>query len=149
METTFYSIDRKTRHNLSKGSRIFNCLYGLILMTFGFVYVPKESSSIFPASIIFLGICSLAYGLIGKEPFITHDSLIMDSKIIKIRRSFQSRVNIKLSSITYIKSIPSGFEITFKDYVKVYDLSWLTIEELQMFKTKLQDYCKQNNILID
>ena len=149
METNFYSIDKRNRHDMSKGSRIINSLYGLILMIIGIVFVPKESSSIFPSSFIFLGFCSLAYGLIGKELFITHDSLIMDSKIIKIRRSFQSRVKIKLSSITYIKFIPSGFEITFKDYLKVYDLSWLTIEELQMFKTKLQSFCNQNNISID
>lgn len=149
METLSYSIDSRKRHNLRTSIRIYSSLYGLLLITIGFLQIKKESISLFPLSIIILGFFSLVFGLIGKELYVTHDSLIMDSSIIKIKRSFERVIKIKLSSITYLKMIPSGFEITFKDYVKTYDLSWLTIEEFQMLKTKFQAYCSQNNIVIE
>lgn len=149
METVLYSINSKKRYNLRMGTRIFNSIYGLILISFGIFLIPKESDLILHFAVILLGFLSLLYGTIGKELLLTHDYLILDSTGIKIKRSFEFASKIKLSSVTYIKFIQTGFEITYKDFVKDYDLSWLTLEEVQMFKSKLQDYCRLNKIGIE
>jgi hypothetical protein len=150
METFNYSIDSKKRNPLSNGSRIHNCLFGLLFMYIGFQHFANdESLSIFTIFLILAGIYSLIYGLIGKELLMVHYYLIMDSSSIKFKRSFNKEVVIKLNLMTYLKLIPSGFEITFGDYVKNYDLSWLTIDEFEMLKSKLQGYCTLNNIMIE
>ena len=149
METLRYSVDSRERHNLRTGTRIYNTLYGLLLIAIGFLIIKKNSASFLSISTVILGFFSLAYGLIGKELLVTHDTLIMDSGIIKIKRSFRRTVRIKLSSVTYIKMVPATLEITFKDYVKPYDLSWMTTEEFLTLKTKLQFYCSQNKIGIE
>jgi hypothetical protein len=149
MESISYSIDSKKRHNLRTGIRIYLIVYNLLLITIGFLLISKKSVSFLPLALITMGFLFLVYGLVGKELFVTHNYLIMDSSTIKIKRSFELMIKIKLKLITYIKLIPSGLEITFNDYVKTYDLSWLTIEEFQMLKTKLEAYCAQNGIMIE
>jgi hypothetical protein len=149
METFNYSIDSKKRHKLSLSHRILYNVYGLFLITFQILLISKNSNLVLSVVIIALGVTPILYGIIGKELLVTHDYLIMDQNNIKIKRSFDVACKIKLSSITYIKFIPEEFEITFKDYVKDYDLSWITIEEFQMLKVKLQEYCRLNNIRIE
>jgi hypothetical protein len=149
MEILNYSIDSKKRNPLSKGSRIQNCLTGALFLYIGIRHFDFESLSIFTTIIILFGIYSIIYGLIGKELLMIHYYLIMDSSQIKFKRSFNKEVVIKLNSITYLKFIPSGFEITCTDYVKTYDLSWLKVDEFEMLKSKLQIYCKLNNIMIE
>jgi len=149
IETLNFSIDSKKRNPLSKGSRIQNCLAGVLFLYIGIQHFANESLSMFTIIIILSGIYSIIYGLIGKELLMIHYYLIMDSSLIKFKRSFNREVVIKLNSITYLKLIPSGFEITFSDYVKIYDLSWLTIDEFEMLKSKLQSYCTLNNIMIE
>jgi len=149
METVHYSVNSKKRYNLRMGTRIFNSIYGLILITIGIFLIPKESSLILYIAVIILGFISLLYGTIGKELLLTHDYLVFDSTSIKIKRSFEFASKIKLSAVTYIKFTPAGFEITYKDFVKDYDLSGLKPEEFQMLKSKLQDYCRLNKIGIE
>ena len=149
METFNYSIDSKKRNPLGTGSRIHNCLFGLLIIYIGFKHFANESVSVFTIFLILAGIYSLIYGLVGKELLMIHYYLIMDSSLIKFKRSYNKAVVIKLSSITYIKLIPSGFEITFSDYVKTYDFFWLTIDEFEMLKSKLQSYCTLSNIMIE
>jgi len=149
METFNYAVDSKKRNSLSLSSRIHNCLTGLLLLYVGIRHIPDRQSSIFTLLLILYGIYSLIYGLIGKELLRIHYKLKMDSGLIKFKRSFEKAVTIKLISITYIKQIPSGFEITFGDYVKTYDFSWLATDEFEMLKSNLQRYCSLNNIVIE
>ena len=149
METFNYSIDSRKRHNLSKGSRFSNYLYGAIFLAIGLHNIIKDSFSLLSLFMIVFGIGIFIFGLVGKELLMTRDYLILDSNRIKIKRSFERATKIKLNSITYIKTIQMGFEITFNGTIKRYDLSWLTVEEYQMLKTKLQIFCSQNNVSFD
>ena len=149
MKTPNYSIDSRKRYNLRMGNRIFNCIYGILLIVIGVTLFSKESHALLTILIILLGLSSLIYGLLGKELLITHDYLVMDSDILEIKRSFEKTNTIKLSSATYIKTIPGGLEISFNDYVKTYDLSWISNDQFFSLKERLQTYCNENSIKLE
>jgi hypothetical protein len=96
---------------------------------------------------IFLGFFLIGYGLIGKELQKAHYYVKFDSGVLRLKKSrYSSEVMVDLRTATYIKSISSWFEISFDDYVKTYDFSWLTTEEFQRLKSRIQGYCADNNI---
>jgi hypothetical protein len=110
------------------------------------ISVPNATLSVFQ---IFLGIFLIGYGLIGKELQKIHYYVKFDSGILRLKKSrYSKEVIIDLKTATFIKSISSGFEITFGDYVKTYDVSWLTMEEFQMLKSWVQVNCADNNLTI-
>jgi hypothetical protein len=149
MKSPNYSIDFRKRYDLRMGNRIFNCIYGILLAAIGVSLFSKESHALLSVLIILLGLFSLVYGLLGKELLITHDYLVMDSDILEIKRSFEKTNKIELSSATYIKTFPKGLEITFNDYVKTYDLSWISNEQFHSLKECLQTFCNENRITLE
>ena len=148
METS-YTVKTRKRLDLKVSSRIINVIYGAILIWIGLHIINKESLFLYAMGTILLGCFSLVYGIIGKEILAVHNFIILDSNHLRIKKSFNKAVKLNLDSVTYIKFTPSGIDVTLKDYVKSYDLSWLTFEEFQMFRVKLQLYGNQHNFTVE
>jgi hypothetical protein len=149
MENSTLLIDSKKRLPLSIGNKIYQVIYGLLLIAIGAFQIIKTYSPLFNIGLILLGVFSLTYGIIGKEILKTHNYLKIDSYLITSKNSGDRKIVIDIKSITYIKHLPCGFEITLNDYVKTIYLTWMSSEEFQMIKTRLESLSKQNNITID
>lgn len=149
MENISLTIEKKKRSNLKTGSRIFQCLYGFILILIGARIMNDEPLHLYGIAIILMGLISLAYGIIGKELLPTHNYLILDSNHLKIKNSSLRAQIIEMSAITYMKLTPDGFDVTFNDFAKSYDLSWLSAGQFQLLKSKLHQFGNQNNITIE
>ena len=149
MENSTLQIDSKKRLPLSKGNRIYQFIYGLVLITIGAFQIIKTDLPLFNIGLILIGILSLTYGVIGKEIFTTHNYLKIDSYLITAKNSSDRKNIIEIKSITYIKNLPFGFDFTLKDYVKTINLTWTTSDEFQMIKTRLEGLARQNNITMD
>ena len=108
-----------------------------------------EPLYLYAIAIFLMGIITLAYGIIGKELLPSHSYFILDSSHQKINNSSLKAQNIELIAITYMKLNPDGLDVTFNDFVKNYDLSWLSSEEFLLLKSKLHQFGNQNNITIE
>lgn len=150
-----FVIEKKTREILSKGTRIYRIVYGGILLIIGFLMIISTDFSILSAksvlyeTMILVGIISIIYGSFGIELFKVRYRLIMDDQYIKMKKSFEQEIRIDLNSITHLKTLALGLEITYNDYIKTYDFSWLTPDEFEKFKEKISDYCLKKKIEIE
>ena len=149
MENSTLLIDSKKRLPLSKSNRFYQLIYGIALITIGAFQIIKTDSPLFNPGLILIGILSLAFGVIGKEIFTTHNYLKIDSYLITAKNSGDRKRLIDIKSITYITNLPLGFDFTLKDYVKTINLTWTTPDEFQMIKTRLEGLARQNNITMD
>ena len=155
METIDFSIDKKIRETTGNGRRIYNVVLGVFFLLMGGRYLfengfsIQDSQSILNNFIFLAGIFSITYGLWGREPVRKRYRLKMDNNSLRIKQSFEWEVTIKLDSITHLKSIPLGLIITYKDYIKTYDFSWLTTKEYEIFKARMTDYCLKNKIEVE
>jgi len=75
--------------------------------------------------------------------------LKIDSYLITTKNSGDRKNLIEIKSITYIKNLPFGFDVTLNDYVKTINLTWTTSDEFQMIKTRLEGLSKSNNIKME
>lgn len=154
MESNIFSIDKKTRTQTSSGTRIYRIISGSIVFILGVAGITKpEFSTQFPSKVfselfILTGIMSVVYGSVGKELFKDRYRLIMNSDSLRIKRWIYSDLAINLNSITHLKILPLKLEISFKDYMKTYDFSWLSINEFEDFRIRISDYCLKKNIEI-
>ena len=149
MENSTLLIDSKKRKPLSKGNRIYQLIYGIIIILVGASQLIKTDLPLFNIGLILIGILSLTYGIIGKEIFTSHDYVKVDSYLITSKNSGNRKNVIEIKSITYIKWLPGGFEVTLNDYVKTINLTWMTSDEFQMIKTRLEGLSKQNKIVVE
>lgn len=149
MENSTLLIDSKKRLPLSKGNRIYQLIYGLFLITIGAFQIIKTDFPLFNIGLILIGILSLTYGVIGKEIFTSHNYIKIDSYLITSKNSGDRKNLIEIKSITYIKYLPFAFEVTLTDYVKTINLKWMTPDEFQTIKTRLEGLSKPNNIKMD
>ena len=132
MENTDFMITFCERKSLSNGTRIYNSVYGLIL-----IVVCLINYHIQWLPLIVIGILSIIYGLIGKELFKTRNSVTITQNAIIIRESFQRDITINLKNIEHIELYLYELQVHFIDYVKIYDLSWLSSSEHQKLSKKL------------
>jgi hypothetical protein len=149
MENSTLLIDSKKRLPLSKGNRLYQLIYGIVLVTIGALKIIKTDFDLINIGLILIGLVSLIYGVIGKEILTTHNYLKIDSNLIMAKNSGDRKNLIEIKSITYIKSLPFGFDFTLKDYVKTMNLPWTTSDEFQMIKTKIEGLSRQYNIKMD
>jgi hypothetical protein len=149
MENSTLLIDSKKRLPLSKGNRFYQLIYGLILISIGAFQIIKTDLPLFNIGLILIGILSLIYGVIGKEIFSSHNYLKIDSYLITSKNSGDRKNLFEVKSITYIKNMPFAIEVTLNDYVKTINLAWMTSDEFQTIKTRLESLSKQNNIIMD
>ncbi|MHC1703260.1 MAG: hypothetical protein AB9846_05070 [Tenuifilaceae bacterium] len=155
MENIDFGIDKKIRETLSKGTRIYRIIYGSIIFIIGFILIYKtgfsilQPSSFLAEALILTGIISIVYGIIGIELFKQRYRLKMDSESLRFKKSFDSEITIKLNKITHLKVLPMQLEISYDDYIKTYDFSWLTHEEFEKIKASLSNYCMKNKIDVE
>lgn len=138
MENSTLLIDSKKRLALSKGNRIYQSLYGILLIIIVASQIIKSDSALFNIGLALIGILSLVYGIIGKKIFLTHNYFRIDSNLITSKNSGERKDVIDIKSITHIKILQSAFEITLNDYVKEINLEWMTADEFQMIKARLE-----------
>jgi hypothetical protein len=108
-----------------------------------------SASSIFSEILILIGLISIIYGSIGRELFKARYRLIMDNESIKMKKSYEKEIIINLNTITHLKTLAPSLEITYNDYIKTIDFSWLTPEEFERFKLQLGDYCLKRNLKLE
>ena len=155
MENNNFSIDRWTRKSISIGMRIYSVAIGVFVLILGVNPIVRDGFSIQSAySIlheiyILLGLLSIVRGLIGLELYKHRYRLRMDSESLKIKITFESEILLNLNSITQVKTLPMRLEISFDDYVKTYDFSWLTLEEFEELKFRISDYCGKKEIAFE
>ena len=155
MKSYIFSIDKKTRQQLSKAERIFRIGAGVIVLVIGAVIIIRNGfsfhsdPSLLAEMLILMGISNIIQGKVGKEFFRKRYRLKMDTASVRIKKSFEKELVIALSPISYVKILPLKLELTMKDYVKTFDFSFLTTLEFDTFKTVLTDYCLKHKIQIE
>ena len=70
----------------------------------------------------------------------------MDYESLRIKKSFEREVVINLSSISHVKFYTPRIEMVLNNYIKTIDLSWLSNEEFEGLKTKLEEFCRMKKI---
>lgn len=120
------------RKSLSKGNRIYNLIFGLIVVILGMNHYQMQW-----LPLIALGILSIIYSLVGKELFKTKNSITITQSEILIKRSFEQNVTIDLKNIKRVSLDLYELQVDFSDYVKTYNLSWLSGDEHQKLQEKL------------
>lgn len=132
MENNDFMIVSCERKPLSKGTRIYNTIFGLIVI--GFYLINYQVQWI---PLIILGILSIVYGLVGKELLKTKKSIALTQSEVLIKRSFQQDVKVDLRDVNRIVFDLNELQFHFSDYIKAYDLSWLSSDEHKRLKEKL------------
>jgi len=149
MENSTLLIDSRKRLPLTRGNRIYHWVYGIILVFTGTFQIIEIDSPLFNVGLILIGASSLAYGIIGKEIFRTHYYIKIDSNLITSKNSVDGKNLIDIKSITYIKTLSFAFEVTLGNYVRTINLSWMTPDEFQMIRTKLEGLSRQKRIIME
>ena len=106
----------------------------------------QNTKAIFNVAYALLGILIIIFSIIGRKLFWTRYRLKIDNDAIRIKKSFETELIIYLKKVQHLKTLPLKLEITYNDFVKTYDFSWLTTEEFKDFHAKLSDYCQKNKI---
>jgi hypothetical protein len=155
MEQNDFTIDKRVRERIGTGRKIYNLIFGLLVLAIGLSYILEHGftiqdfSAILHEVYILLGIIVIIVGLTGREPFRTRYRLKMDNDTIRIKKTFEGELKINLKKIKRLKAFTPRLEITYNDFVKTYDFSWLTAAEFADFHAKLADYCLKNSIEIE
>lgn len=155
MENNSLIINKVINQSLSKGARIFRVVYGVFLLVLGLLLIAKkgfsfkEEMSIIGVGIIIIGIGSILYGYIGKVIVKDRIRVILNNETIKIKKSFEPQSIIKLKSAKLIKFYKLDLEVSYNDYAKSYDFSFLNDKEFEKVKECIANYCSINNIVIE
>lgn len=155
MENNNLIINKVINQSLSKGTRIFRVVYGVFLLVLGLLLIAKkgfsfkEEMSIIGVGIIIIGVGSILYGYIGKVIVKDRIRVILNDETIKIKKSFEPQSIIKLKSAKLIKFNKLDLEVSYNDYAKSYDFSFLNDKEFEKVKECIANYCSINNIVIE
>ena len=155
MENNSLIINKVINQSLSKGARIFRVVYGVFLLVLGLLLIAKkgfsfkEEMSIIGVGIIIIGVGSILYGYIGKVIVKDRIRVILNDETIKIKKSFEPQSIIKLKSAKLIKFNKLDLEVSYNDYAKSYDFSFLNDKEFEKVKECIANYCSINNIVIE
>lgn len=155
MENTDFLIDRKTRKSISISMRTYSVAVGIFAMILGVIPIARNGFSISSAHsilhevYILLGLLSIIRGANGLEFYKHRYRLKMDSESLKIKITFKDEIVINLSSITHLKTYPMRLDISFDDYIKTYDFSWMTLDEFEQLRIRISDYCVKKKIDLD
>jgi hypothetical protein len=155
MEQNDFLVDKRVRERIGTGRKIYNLIFGLLVLTIGLSYFLKHGfsiqnfSAILHEAYILLGIIVIAVGISGREPFRTRYRLRINNDTIRIKKTFEGELRINLKKIKRLKAFAPRIEITYNDFVKTYDFSWLTAAEFADFHARLADYCLKNSIEIE
>ena len=136
MEIKELCIERNERKSQSRSSRITNFVFGLLLTTIVLlVYKFREPI------VLTVGILSMIYGLVGLEFFKTIYSIKVTNHSLEIEKSYHPDIYIDLNRVEYISLRNNELQVHYSDYVKTYNLPWLTGEDYYELKEKVFEIC--------
>ena len=155
MEDLQLTIEKRTREKLGNGTRIYRIVYGITILILGIIITAKTGFSFelnlafLGEAMILIGILSMTYGLIGRKLLRQNIKIQLDTGMIRIKKKFEKEILINLDRVTYLKTSPFKLELSFEDFAKTYDFSYLTDEEFEMIKVKTIEYCEKRKIEIE
>ena len=132
MEYKELLIAKNERKSQSRSSRITNSVFGLILTII--VLIVYQFRDIV---LLAIGIFSVIYGIVGLEFFKTIYSIKVTRDTLEIVKSYRQDIIIDLNKIDYILLRNNVLQVHYSDYVKTYNLPWLTGDDYHELKDKL------------
>jgi len=141
MDNNGFLLASGKRKSLSIFTRIFNSILGIILILF--VIINYQSQWL---PLLILGIVSTIYGVVGLEMFKTNYCISIANNTLEIVKSFQQDIVIDLNKVVYIAMKYNELQVHYADYVKTYNIPWLTGEEYQILMGKLEEINKKTTI---
>ncbi len=155
MDSIDFVIDSNDRNKLSNGGRLFYYCFGSFLILMGILcYIKafgnKNGLRILYPVLTISGITWTIKGFIGKQFFIVSKRYfkIQGDKLF-IKSPNEKKIVYSADLIENIKLSVSRIDIFIKDYVKSYDLKWITYSEYLELKDKLTLFCNYNKIEIE
>jgi hypothetical protein len=137
MEKEELIIAKNERKVQSRSSRITNFVFGCILTIFVLiVYQFRE------LVLLTIGTLSMVYGIVGLEFFKTKYSIKVTQDSLEIIKSFRQDIVVDLTKVAYIQLRNSELQVHYSDYVKTYNLPWLTGDDYYELKEKLDEICR-------
>lgn len=134
MSNNDFLIKNCKRKSLSLGARIYQIIFGLLV-----IYFCERNYTPEWIPLISIGFVSILYGAVGKAPYKTRNSIAITQNQIIIKRSFERTFKINIKEIRRISLELYDLQVDFTDYTKSYDLSWLSKEEHQKLKERLSN----------
>jgi len=144
MEYKELQIAKNERKVQSRSSRITNSVFGIILTII--VLIVYQFRDIVLLSI---GIFSIVYGLVGLEFFKTIYSIKVTNDTLEIVKSYHRDIVIDLNKVNYILLKNKELQVHYSDYVKTYNLPWLTGDDYHELKDKLYEISIEKSKLSD
>lgn len=132
MEDNELLLVRNERKVHSRSSRITNFVFGIIMTTI--VLIVFQFRDIVLLSI---GIFSIVYGIVGLDFFKTIYSIKVTSDTLEIVKSYRRDIIIDLKKVDYILLRNNELQVHYFDYVKTFNLPWLTGDDYHELKDKL------------
>lgn len=132
MEDNELLMVRNERKVQNRSSRITNSVFGIILTTI--VLIVYQFRDIV---LLTIGIFSIVYGIVGLEFFKTIYSIKVTRDTLEIVKSYRQDIIIDLNKVDYILLRNNELQVHYSDYVKTYNLPWLTGDDYHELKDKL------------
>src|SRR5659263_189417 len=132
MEDNELLLVRNERKVQSRSSRITNSVFGIIMTTI--VLIVYQFRDIV---LLAIGIFSVIYGIVGLEFFKTIYSIKVTWDTLEIIKSYRQDIIIDLNKVDYILLRNNELQVHYSDYVKTYNLPWLTGDDYHELKDKL------------
>jgi len=132
MEEDDFLISACKRKSLNMSTMVFNSVFGFLFILFGIIHY--DSSKL---PYIIMGALSIVYALVGLELFKTSYSIVISKSTISIIRSFQHDITIHLEKVKEFVIQNNILQVHYLDYVKTYDLAWLSHDDFQKLSNKL------------
>lgn len=138
MENNELKLNSSIRQSLSMHTRIFNSVLGIVLIIYAII---NYQSHWLP--LVFVGVFSIIYGVVGFELFKTSYSIFVTNNTLSIQKSFQQDIVIDLSKTNYISMNYNELQVHYADYVKTYNIPWLTGDDYQVLIERLEEISKE------
>jgi len=132
MEDYELLLVRNERKVQSRSSRISDSVFGIIMTTI--VLIVYQFRDI---ALLAIGIYPVIYGIVGLEFFKTIYSIKVTRDTLEIVKSYRQDIIIDLNKVDYILLRNNELQVHYSDYVKTYNLPWLTGDDYHELKDKL------------
>jgi hypothetical protein len=149
MTNNNFTIEKKSRRELSRGYRTYRFIYGIVLLALGIILAHRMGVNIFSVGLIVIGLASSIYIFLKKGLFTYTKRMTLASDTIRIKKSLERVRRIELKKVKQIKIQGTGMNIDFDDYSRYYDLSWLSEKEFSEFKSQLAGRCKAHSVPLE
>ena len=146
MKDKVFTIEKSSRKQLSRGTKIYRIMYGLIVVGASLYMIARMGFTVLPLGAMVIGLAYLIYGIIGKGIVPYRSILMMDQNSLLVKKTYEMEQKIDFKEVSFIKVLPMGLEVSYKTYVKNFDFSWLSPEEFNVFIQRLKDICREKSL---